>query len=495
MAAELHTVQTDAAELREACKLPQSLNLYARLVMGRDFRLDFPPTHEAYWALLVRAALSGEQELRFALGLPRGFVKTTLVKLFCTWLFAYTDFKFVLVIGARADLAEKIIGDVGDMMSEGNYIALYGNWRAQMNRDALDQKDFLFNGKTCILYALGAQGAVRGLNIHNTRPEIIIADDAQTRECAQSPVQNQAFIEWFLTTLYGARSYERSLTIYLGNMYNEECMLNQLQKSPDWISLISAGLLSNGKSLWPEFRTEKSLLSDYRQALQFGKAHLFLAEVMNDPTAAPLDFFDASLVPAYAFPRDLGPDACFLVIDPATGKTESDNTAIALVFVIEGKAVVRKITSGKWADEATVEEALLLCAQYPVSLIAVEAVAYQITLAYYFIRVMQQRGISGIEVLPISPGGVPKAKRIKDGLDKWIKKDVCVHPEVEPFLLIQASQYNPLKKKNVDDELDVFAYADPVLAKYWDKLQYVGVVADQDDGVCRVRGVQETNSF
>jgi len=495
MAAPMELLSLDPTALREACKLPQSLNLYARVVMGRDFKLDFPPTHEAYWALLVRAACSGETELRFALGLPRGFVKTTLVKLFCTWLFAYTDYRFVLVIAARSDLAEKIIADVGDMMSEPNYVVLFGNWRTDMERDALDQKDFKFHDKKCILYALGAQGAVRGLNIHNTRPEIIIADDAQTRESAMSPVQNQAFIEWFLTTLYGARSYERCITIYLGNMYNEECMLNQLRKSPDWISLISAGLLSNGESLWPEFRTKASLLSDYRQAQQFNKAHLFLAEVMNDPTAAPLDFFDASLVPKYPYPLELGPDSCFLIIDPATGKPDSDNTAIAVCYVVEEKVVVRAVHSGKWGDEDTVEEALNLCAQYPVSLICVEAVAYQITLAFYFIRVMNQRAISGISVEPITPGGLTKAKRIKDMLDGWIKKDLFIHPEVAPFIITQASSYNPLKKKNVDDELDVCAYANPVLAKYWDKLQYVGVVADQEDGVCRVRDVHETSRF
>lgn len=493
--AEMQLVSLNASELREACKLPQSLNLYARVIMGRDFKLDFPPTHEAYWALLVRAALSGEKELRFALGLPRGFVKTTLVKLFCTWLYAYTDYSFVLVIGARADLAQKIIGDVTDMMSQENYIAIYGNWRTEVARDALDQKDFKFAGRTRILYALGAEGAVRGLNIHNTRPEIIIADDAQTRESAMSPVQNQSFIEWFLTTLYGARSYERCITIYLGNMYNEECMLNQLRKSPDWVSLISAGLLSNGESLWPEFRTKASLLSDYRQALQFGKAHLFLAEVMNDPTAAPLDFFDVSLVPAFRLPIDIEPDACFIVVDPATGKNESDNTAMALIYVIDGKPLVRKIKSGKWADEATVEEALEWCAQYPVSLIAVESVAYQITLMYYINRVIAQRGLSTIQSVPIAPRGVSKPKRIKDFLDKWIAGEVFVHPEVDPTVRMYAVRYNPLKKTNEDDELDVCAYADPTLAQYWNQLQYVGVVADQENGECRVRGIQETNAF
>ena len=465
------TYSFNAVELRAELASPHSLNLFASLLLGPTFKHEFPEAHQAYWALLVNAALSSEQELRYALGLPRGFAKTTLIKLFCCWLLVNTDFRFILVVSARADLAQKVIGDICDMLDTENFRALYGNWRTEIERDALDQKVFKFQGKNCVLYSLGAEGAVRGLNIKNQRPDVIIAEDAQTRECALSPTQNQGFIEWFLGTLYLARSYERSLTIWIGNMYPGDCMLNLLRKSPDWVSLISAGMLASGQSLWPAFRTKESLLADYRQAVSFRKANIFLSEVMNDPDSGNTDFFDAAAIKPYTYALNEPAHAAYLVIDPATGKKDGDNTAIMLAYVYDGKPVCRDLRSGKWGDEATIEQAIEMCAEHPVSLICIEAVAYQISLAFQFERVFAQRGITGIRIQPISPHGVPKAVRIKNFLHRWASQEEDVHPSIAPILLMQAQRYNPLRKDNEDDELDVAAYVNPALGEYWHMLQ------------------------
>lgn len=465
------TVTTDVVTLRAQLKQPEALNLYASLFLGPTFRKPFPPLLCAYWALLVRAALSGEEmELRYALGLPRGFAKTTLVKLFISWLIANTDFQFPLIVSATATKGEAVVNDIWDIMLGPNYRAVYGNVAAECSEDTKPRKIFTAFGKINIIAAIGAEGSVRGLNVHNRRPDIIILEDAQDKECADSPQRNEAFLTWMLGTLYLARSYERSICVFIGNMYNKTCALQKLRENPLWISLISAGLLADGTSLWPEFRTVASLLADYQQAVSFGKPEIFLAEVMNDPEAAANLFFQSDKIPPYPHHRDADYYASFVVIDPATGKKDSDNTAIVGAALIEGDPTVIKYDPGKYGDYETARRAIDMAIQIRACFIAVEAVGYQIALANIIIRELQLKNIYTIAVFPISTKGLSKVARITDMLRRLYSGELRIHPDALPIFLAEAVIWAPSKKKPVDDVLDVTAYVNPAATEHWQLL-------------------------
>lgn len=490
------------------------LDLFASLLLGDSFTHKFSQVHYAYWDMLLRSAISGKVDIRYALGLPRGFAKTTLIKLFVVWCFLYTDRQFIIVVSSSQGLAENVVSDIADFLDTENVRAVWGNWRLGQETDRQDKKKFKFLGKDRILVALGAESSMRGMNIKNERPDLIVLEDAQNKESAESPTRNDAFLSWFLGTLIKARSYKRSMIVFIGNMYNEICILNQLKGNTQWLSFVAPGILYNRESLWPEFRSFESLMDEFQHDLSMGKPEIFLAEVMNDPTATAASSFDASAVPLYPFGLEEIPDGAFLTVDPATGKDAiladpgqktvgkkaGNMTAICLNHVIDGKCVTRRIYAGLWDDEKTVTRSIEIALEEGCSLIIVEAVAYQAILQNKFVRALTAKNILGISVKPILPKGISKNNRIAAYLGRLIPKgskkpDQFIHPEARVQIFFQASRWKQLKKDNDDDSLDAAAYGDIALQEHWQEITYRSQVWDQESKDVRVWETEETCAF
>ena len=66
-------------------------------------------------------------EAKIALGIPRGFAKTTMMKLFCAYALIHSRHTFILIIGNVGANAEKSIKDVADLLDQPQVRNLYGN--------------------------------------------------------------------------------------------------------------------------------------------------------------------------------------------------------------------------------------------------------------------------------------------------------------------------------------------------------------------------------
>ena len=87
------------------------------LVAPEEFILHFPPFYLTIFAILT--AFKNKLE-RFALGIPRGFAKTTFIKLLCVWYILFSHKKFILIVGAAEDLAVNTLADICDFLSSPN---------------------------------------------------------------------------------------------------------------------------------------------------------------------------------------------------------------------------------------------------------------------------------------------------------------------------------------------------------------------------------------
>lgn len=461
-----------ANDVKKLCQ--ENLNFLGALVLGVLFRCDFPETHLAFFQLLtsdLNDIKKGEAS-QIALGLPRGFCKTTLLKIYVLWVILFTDIRYILVVSKSATLAEFFIADVCGFLDNPNIVSIFGNWRGSLSRDTLDIKCFSFNNTPRVLQAIGAETSVRGTNINNERPELIVCEDIQSKECADSIIQNENFITWFVGTLLKVKSAFRNQVVFLGNMYNEQCLLNRLQNSKEWFSFITAAILESKQSLWPEFRSYESLMSEFRNDISMKHPEVFLAEVMNDPLATATSRFDVSKVKEYPYYNETIPDGCFITIDPATGITGGNLTAIILHWIIDGKKITRRVFADLWGSEATVIKALEVALDEGASLIAVENVAYQSELLNKFIKVVNEYNIQGIVLVPVSPKGRSKNSRIKDYLKRITDGTELLHPDAKAEVLFQAARFNHLSKNNEDDILDGAAYGDEVAEEHWHQITY-----------------------
>ena len=111
-------VAFDALQVQNACKA--DLDFLAATAIPETYQFHFPPVLVAVWKWLLEWAHATRAFPKLALGLPRGFAKTTLIKLFVLYCILFTKRTYILVICASANLAENIIADVIDMLDHLN---------------------------------------------------------------------------------------------------------------------------------------------------------------------------------------------------------------------------------------------------------------------------------------------------------------------------------------------------------------------------------------
>lgn len=398
--------------------------------------------------------------LRLAIGIPRGFAKTALLKIFTVFIILFTKRNFILIVCNTEALAHNFIADVFDILSSPNIKSLFGDYALGLEKDTQGLKKLGFRGRDIIIAGIGVGTSLRGLNLKFRRPDVILMDDMQAREDAENKKTAQDQLIWMLGTLMKARNYERCLFIFVGNMYPfEGSILRKLKYNPQWLSFICGALTAAMESIWPEFRPVDDIMAEYEHDLSLGHPEIFYAEVLNDEEAGTVSGVDISKIPPYPESLDqIEPNGGFIIIDPASGKQWGNDVAIGKFFIYDGKPVLSEVENDKFSPLQTIHSALKMALTSGIKVIAVESNAYQYTLLFWFNFVCQQLQISGIEFCELTAGTLTKNAKIKNMINALIAGEVLLHPRVRSKVMYQISQWNPLKRDNVDDILDILAW-------------------------------------
>ena len=457
--AEVSTSSKQAAELSR-----QDLNFLGMLAAPEEFVFAFPSFYIALFSLLT--AFKSKIE-RFAIGIPRGFAKTTFIKLLCLWYILFSRKQFILIVGAAEDLAVNTMSDICDLLGSPNVRKLFGNWQQAVEVDTQSLKVFHFRGRDIILRAIGAGTAVRGINRKNKRPDVIIMDDVQKRETSENKELSDQLLKWILGTLMKARSNDGCTYIYVGNMYPQNCILEKLKNNTQWTSLIVGGILADGTSLWEELRPIEELISEYQSDSEMGHAEIFVSEILNSTDIAAASGIDVGKIPQLPeYYKDADPEGSFIIIDPSSGKKNGDDCTISHYSVCDETPVFDELESGTFSPLETIKTAIQMGIKRNTRLIAVEGVAYQSTLLFWFEKYCEDEGISGFEFVELSPKGQAKNNRIKRGLLRVLKGEIYLAPAVRSLVCTQVMNWNPLKVNNVDDIIDPIGYVEELMRDY-----------------------------
>lgn len=445
-----------------------SLDFLASLLMPFVFKYLFPPVMLAVWHLLTDAVHKMRDFTQIALGLPRGHGKTTLIKIFIIFCILFTKRKFILVCSSTATLAENILADVADMLNEPNVKRVFGDWRMGMEKDTQEIKKFSYRGRPIILAAIGAEGSMRGLNLKNERPDVMIFEDIQTRENADSKIQADSLERWMVGTAMKAKSPEGCLFIFIGNMYpTTNCILRKLKDNPNWIKFIAGAILEDGKALWEELQPLEQLHRELLNDISMGHPEIFFAEVLNDPEARGTSKLDLTKLQQWKIQDREVPQGKFILIDPSTNKKFSDLVTIGGFHVYDQIPALMQVEEGNWSPGDTIKHAMLMALKTRTRVVGVESNAYQYTLIYWFNHMMQQFGLEGaFELVEVYSGSFSKNSRITTMLKQLGVGEILVHPNCTGKVLRQAIDWNPLRRENVDGLLDVLAYAPKMIELY-----------------------------
>lgn len=439
----------------------------------------WPPLIHAVWALLVDSLMllqPNKGEAKFAIGIPRGFAKTTLMKLYAILALTFTRHTFILIVGSVDDNAESILKDIISALDSPQYRALFGHWDAVKIMDRQDQKVFYLGKKQIILKAKGGRTSLRGLNTDNRRPDIILMDDMQNEENARSPVDSDGLLTWMISTLMPTRSDKGAIYLYIGNTYaHKGSIMQRLVTDPDWVSLTLGAILSDGTSLWPGVHPIEALLSSYRTAKRMGKEAEWLAQMMNAMEISRQRLVDLGRV-SKGFVEVLGDpesltvndvDYKFIVVDPASTRVNADDVAIVTGGQVRGNPVLFEVSAGQRTPLATIKDALNMAMKHGTKVIFVEEVAYQETLLWWFNYVLEAMRVTDLfEIRPISPGSSSKLTRILHSFQQMDSYDLLVHPDAYIPWKNQLLTFDRLRTDNADDILDATHYVPIICSKY-----------------------------
>ena len=479
LADEISQIGASSEEIQTVAKA--DLDFLAALIMPLVFKFCFPPVFKAVWVWLLQYVNQHRTFPQLALGLPRGFGKSTLMKIFLIYVILFTDRKFILVVAATAKLAENIVSDVVDMLEEPNIKAVFGDWKLGVEKDTQALKKFGFRGRNITIAAAGAETSVRGLNIKNERPDVILMDDIQSRECADSQVQSDSLENWMIGTLMKAKSPTGCMFLFVANMYpTKHSILRKLKNNHTWVKFIAGGILADGTSLWEELQPIKQLTAEFENDLEMGHPEIFYSEVLNDENVSANNLIDLSKLPEVPHQDGDIPAGNFIVIDPATDKLGSDAVSVGYFEVHDATPILMELEEGRFSPGETIRLALKYALTHNCRLIAVEANAYQYSLLYWFEFICEQMGIQGIEAVPIYSGARAKNTRILEMFKAYAAGEIFVHKDAKLEVHLQITQFNPLKRDNTDGLLDLLTYAPRVVQEFGEYVVACNIIESQE---------------
>jgi len=458
--------QFNSADVIEAMRT--DMDFFAGVVLPEDCTLEFPGFYRWLWAQLCGVLDKTRDFSKYAIGLPRGHGKTQVIKLLIVYAILFTSKRYILIIGSTVAKAKAILSDVADMMDGGNIQTIFGQWRFQMDSCTQEKIVFTFQGRKIILEAAGQGTAIRGSNQGNSRPDLMIFDDAQTKECAESSTEAVAFQKWFVGTALKAKSPKSCTFIYIGNMYKDlelikgqgvyGCMLRNLQKSKAWVTFIIGAILADGTALWEELQPLQQLLEEYAGDVELGQEDIFIAEVLNNPSGGKSYYIDTEKIVCQRDTFGIPHQGSFIIIDPATSKATVDKMVVNYFEMYDNRPVSIELLAEKFTAPESVSKSLELAFRRGCRLIIVESNAYQSTLCEWFRFVLEQRGIFGIEIVEMHTSKQKTGKILR--LFKSLMADeIRTSPDTDAALKFQAVAFDPTKTNNEDDILDSFAMA------------------------------------
>lgn len=464
----------DRQEVIHRCMV--DMNFMSKFFMPTVCKDDFPELMDSVWRMWVDAAsklVKYRGEFKTASAIPRGYAKTTLIKLFIIWLILYTPHTFIAIIGSTDSNAENIASDVVEMLGQSHVRAVFGNWDSDVRRNSKEERSFKFMNKTVILKPKGALTSVRGLNIFNKRPDVIIMDDVETAEVAASVAESAKLVEWVFSTLVPTISSDGGLVMFIGNVYPyPTSLLHIIKKMPSWTKLILGAILSDGSSLWENLHSKRKTIQAYLDAVVQGTVRAWLAQYMNAVEDETLNQADLQAIASYGREvatkiKGVRPDVQYLIIDPATDKKDADDTCLLHVEVYQTLVVCRRTVLEVLSPKETIRRALNMCAVYSIPVVFIEDVQYQYTLGQWMREALNATDLKGlVDVMYVAPKRTSKNSRINLSFKELNAAEVIVHPDLYPKYRAEAKKFDPNRKDNRDNLLDTAHYAPIIYDRY-----------------------------
>ena len=466
-----------ALDPKEAARLGAGNSLlFSQYFFPRTCRVRSPEFHNEVWAGLDNPAYR-----YFAAEIYRDGAKTSLTRVYVAKRIAYALSRTILFVGKGQDHAQRSVEWLrGQVDTNRLFAQTFGLRRGAIWTGTELEVFHGIDSQPIRIIALGITGQVRGVNVDDYRPDLIVVDDPCDEENTATPEQRKKTADLFFGAL--ARSLAPSAEspaakmVLLQTPLNREDLISTCMADPQWHGVRFGCFDERGESRWPERKPTAELLEDKEAYIRRNQLSIWLREMECKLVSPETTAFDGNWLQYYENKPESG--ATVMVIDPVPPPTEveiakglrgKDEEAIAVVRRFRGKNYVLEVSSNRGHEPSwTVAEFFRLALKYQPHRVVVETVAYQKTLEWLIRQAMKQRKMYWV---------VEEFKDRRKKFDRIV--DALAGPASAGALLLDpsqtalADQFASYPDVAHDDQLEAVAIA--VM-----KLDEIGDVFDDD---------------
>ena len=396
---------------------------YSHYFFPRTARQGTPDFHKIMWNVLESPI---KRLVNFQIF--RGGAKTTLARLFMSKRVAYGISRTILFISKSEEHAAF---SVGWLMSQVEYnpdwAQVFGlekgrKW-TQTDCEIIHKKF----GHTIRIKALGITGSVRGVNIDDYRPDLIIVDDPCDDENTATADAREKMARLFLgaikESLVPTSEDPSAKLALLQTCLSEDDLTDVCSKSPEFFT-VTVGILTDedftvAESAWPERWTKEELIKEHEAAIAINQASIWWREKMCKLVSRETTSFSSSWL-ADNYWVVLPPLARYVIgIDPAPIRTDearardvqTDLQAVMVKAYWKNHRYIVDYTVARDEDPDMVSKSVdRFARKYPVLRCGVEDVAYQRTLKWFIEREMKSGRCKSLHVMEIPTKQLSKDK-------------------------------------------------------------------------------------
>lgn len=373
---------------------------YGRFFFPKTTRQDTPVFH-----LEIDDALDRPENNKVAIEAFRGSAKTSKLRIFTSKRIAYGYSRTILFISDTENHASKSIEWLARAIEHNT------KWAdtfklSKGNKWSGTELDIVNKMAECTIriIGLGITGQIRGLNIDDYRPDLIVVDDPENEENTSSPEQRKKISGLFFgaveKSLVPASENPNSKLVVLQTPLHKEALIETLRLSPSWTSRRYSCFGPDGESRWPTRFPTEVLQADKLDHIRRNQLSLWLREmeckVANEETAT----FKGEWLRYW----DTLPEGAqyYMSIDPAPPQSQkallknsdTDDQVILVAAVYGPKMYIAEYVALKNQNpEQTAMEFFRLFLKYNPQWVVVESTNYQRVLAWFLRRAMEARNI------------------------------------------------------------------------------------------------------
>lgn len=387
----MNSLAVDPREIVALCAVDHQL--YCKTFFPRTFRQDFPEFDQ-----LVTDALENPAARYVGLKMFRGSAKTTRLRAYVSKRIAYALSNTILFVGnAQRHAGYSLKWLKRQVEFNTQWAQLFQlrpgpTWNEEHLMILHGAEGFPIN-----VMALGITGQVRGINLDDFRPDLIVIDDPDNEETTNTPEQREKTSD----LVFGA--LQNSLTpptenpnakmVILQTPFNEFDLITTCEKSPKWnVQTVSCFDDRTGESTWSTRFPTEYLRGEKQEYIRLNKISLWMREMECKIVARENASFDVEWLKYW---DDTGiPPGCtkIIAIDPASSEAKDADDQVIGVVAFRGKDVyLCEYTAEKGElPEMAAVTFLNYLSRHVVHRAVVESVGYQRTLATYLENAMRQ---------------------------------------------------------------------------------------------------------